>query len=178
MNIELNIEYTTCEYFNDIFSSFKFLTSNVNTQLEKDYERVIVYINYKRVNKYAEFKNIINSLLIPIVYKKIAWCIPTQVSYFIFYKKLTDYFLMINSNFIVAELNSEDRLDEHNGLIINYDFSKCPQSLSVNLSKNFKIVEVIDDNIINRYLVYSSAYISIGRPIKFRFSYKPYSKSI
>jgi hypothetical protein len=163
----MNISIDTKEYFDDILKSFSYTTHEINLQLEKDFPRMIVIINGRRISEYNNFKFIINNLLYPDIFKKLAWCIPTQVSYFFFYKMMLEHYRNINANYILAELEG-NRPD--NKMVINYNFDNN-KSYEVLLSKNFRLVETVGDEIIVRYIIRSVAKIKVGETRKVDFTF-------
>jgi hypothetical protein len=105
------------EYFLDLFNSFKFDKTLIHEQLKRDLTRMIININGIEMKSIPQFYKLINSLDLPLIYKRMLWVLPTQVSMVYFYFYLQTYYTQKKNTYAVAELGNSNKYS--NDFIIN-----------------------------------------------------------
>lgn len=143
------------DFYNDLFTSFKFNKIQIDEQLERDFNRLSFYFCQKKIDSKNNFYYLLNSLPYSRIIKRLLWVIPNQATLYPFYYYLQQKFV----NNIIAEL-------PHNNKLSN-DFVICVDPLSnhqlqIKMFKNFRVVENVNFNIIDKGYITMEIQFQLG----------------
>lgn len=157
------------EYFLDLFNSFKFDKTKIHEQLKRDLTRMVININGVEMKSIPQFYKLINSLDISLIYKRMLWVLPTQVSMVYFYFYLQEYYSKKKNTYAVAELGNSNKYSNDfiiNVQIINNEF------IDIQFIKNFRVLDTGITSVPSIYNIFLEADIKIGRTKMIKFKWK------
>lgn len=137
------------DFYFDLFESFKWEKSQVDTQIELDYHRLICNINRRNIPTKIEFYHLLNKLNISKFYKQLIWVIPTQATVYPLLKYATEQY----PQYIIAETR------DYNPIIIDIYISN---HIVIIIRKNFALLKNINDNVETVGEVFGSMSYTIG----------------
>jgi len=129
------MELNLCDYYTDLFESFKYNKEAIDEQVSRDLPRMNLYINGAKIKSKDIFYSIIHHLPYNSMYKRLIWIIPTQVSMFLFYNHLNNIYM--KQKYLVAEIPEGDKYS--NGFFVYIDTINN-KNISINLKKNFRLL--------------------------------------
>ncbi len=147
------------DFYNDLFTSFKFNKLQIDEQLERDFSRLSFYFCHKKIETKNNFYYLLNSLPYSRIIKRLLWVIPNQATLYPFY-----YFLQQKFNgYIIAELpHDNDTLS--NDFTIWVDPLNNDQ-LQIKMFKNFRVVENVNFNIIDKGYISMEILFQLGNDV-------------
>ena len=157
------------EYFLDIFNGFTFDKNKIHEQLKRDLTRMIININGVEMKSLQQFYKLINSLDLPLIYKRILWVLPTQVSMVYFYFYLQNYYCKKKNTYAVAELGNSNKYSNDfiiNVQIINNEF------VDIQFIKNFRVLDTSISSVPSIYNIFLDVDIKLGRSKMIDFKWK------
>jgi len=162
-------EISIKEYFLDLFSSFNFDKDKIHEQIKRDLTRMIININGVEIKTIEQFYKLINSLDISLIYKRMLWVLPTQVSMVYFYFYLHNYYIKKKNTYAVAELGNSHKFS--NDFIINIDIINS-NYIDIRFIKNFRVLDTSISTIPTIYNIFLDVDIKIGRSKMMYFKWK------
>ena len=151
------MEVSIKDFFIDLFSSFKYNKDDIDEQLSRDFDRLSLYFNGKKIEKKHNFYYLLHRLPYIRRFKRLLWILPTQATLYPFY-----YFLhkKFNSN-IIAEIPSDNSISNDFKIVIN-PIDK--DSIKIEMYKNFRILENRGQNIIDTGYILMEIHFMLGNP--------------
>lgn len=160
MSYKINVHQITIkEYFLDVFNSFKFDKNKIHEQVKRDLTRMIFNINGIEIKSIEQFYKFINNLDLPIIYKRMIWVLPTQVSMVYFYYYLQNYYSQIKNTYVVAELGNSNKYS--NDFIIYVNITN-DAFINIQFIKNFRVLDTGISSIPAIYNIFLEVNIKIG----------------
>jgi hypothetical protein len=169
MTNEIKHQISIKEYFLDVFNSFNFDKNKIHEQLKRDLTRMIININGVEMKSIEQFYKLINKSDLPLIYKRIIWVLPTQVSMVYFYFYLQNYYLKKKNTYAVAELGNSNRYS--NDFIINVQILNS-EFIDIQFIKNFRVLDTAISTVPSIYNIFLEADIKIGRSKMINFKWK------
>lgn len=143
------------DFYNDLFASFRFNKIQIDEQLERDFSRLSFYFCQKKIDSKNNFYYLLNSLPYSRIVKRLLWVIPNQATLYPFYHFLQQKF----SDKIIAELPHGNKLS--NDFVIRVD-PLTNNQLQIKMFKNFRVVENINFNIIEKGYIIMEIQFQLG----------------
>jgi len=165
MSGELSIK----EYFLDLFNTFNFDKDKIHDQVKRDLHRMIININGTQIKTIEQFYKLLNNLDISLIYKRMLWVLPTQVSMVYFYFYLHNYYIKKKNTYAVAELSDSNRYS--NDFIINIDIIDS-NNIDIHFIKNFRVLDTSITSIPTIYNIFVDVDIKIGKSKMIYFKWK------
>jgi hypothetical protein len=170
MSNKINFHQITIkEYFLDVFDSFNFDKNKIHEQLKRDLTRMIININGIEIKSIQQFYKLINNLELPIIYKRMIWVLPTQVSMVYFYFYLQNYYSKIKNTYVVAELGNSNKYS--NDFIINVTITNNA-FIDIHFIKNFRVLDTGISSVPAIYNIFLEVDIKIGSSKMVLFRWK------
>jgi len=157
------------EYFLDLFDSFKFDKDKIHEQLKRDLNRMIININGVEMKSVEQFYKLINSQNLPLIYKRMIWVLPTQVSMVYFYFFLQNHYAKKKNTYTVAELGNSNKYS--NDFVINVNISN-EQLVNIQFIKNFRVLDTAISSVPSIYNIFLEVNMNIGRSKIVDFKWK------
>jgi hypothetical protein len=143
------------DFYNDLFTSFKFNKIQIDEQLDRDFRRLSFYFCQKKIDSKNNFYYLLNSLPYSRIIKRLLWVIPNQATLYPFYHFLQQKF----GDKIIAELPHNNKLS--NDFVICIDPLNNNQ-LQIKMFKNFRVVENVNFNIIDKGYITMEIQFQLG----------------
>jgi hypothetical protein len=143
------------DFYFDLFESFNWDKTRIDTQIELDYHRLVCNINRRHILTKTDFYRIINGLQIPKLQKRLIWILPTQATVYPLLKYTSEQY----PQYIVAEMR-----DCYNPITINIRMSK---HIEVEITKNFALLKNEEDEIHTVGVIYGHMTFLIGGSDKY-----------
>ena len=169
MSNEIKHQISIKEYFLDVFNSFNFDKNKIHEQLKRDLTRMVININGVEMISIEQFYKLINNLELPLIYKRMIWVLPTQVSMVYFYFFAQDYYSKKKNTYVVAELGNSNRYS--NDFIINIQIINN-EFIDIQFIKNFRVLDTAISSVPSVYNIFLEADIKIGRSKMVYFKWK------
>ena len=160
---------TVKEYFFDLFNGFKFDKYKIHEQLKRDLTRMIINIDGIEMKSIEQFYKLINNLDLPIIYKRMIWVLPTQVSMVYFYFYLQNFYCKKKNTYAVAELGNSNKYS--NDFIINVQIINN-QFVDIQFIKNFRVLDTGISSVPSIYNIFLEVDMQIGRNKIINFKWK------
>lgn len=148
------------EYFLDLFGSFKFDKDKIHDQIKRDLNRMIININGVEMKSIQQFYKLINSYNLPLIYKRMIWVLPTQVSMVYFYFYLQNHYTKKKKTYVLAELGNSNKYS--NDFVINVNITN-EQYVDIQFIKNFRVLDTGISSIPSIYNIFLEVNMNIGR---------------